>query len=105
MISLEAIAKAAELLKEVARPEKIILFGSHGRNEAQEDSDLDLLVIQQEVQDRVSEMARLNRVLAPLRLPVDLLVVSRETFDYWSDTPGNVYHRAKKEGKILYEAA
>jgi hypothetical protein len=34
-----------------------------------------------------------------------LLVVSAEKFEYWRDTPGNVYFEAAREGKILYEAA
>jgi uncharacterized protein len=105
MIRGEAIEKAAELLKEAASPEKIILFGSHARVGAGEDSDVDILVIEGEVKDRVAEMVRLNRALSPLRLPIDLLVVSREMFDYWSGTPGNVYYRANKEGKVIYEAA
>ena len=46
-------------------------------------------------------------VTAPLLtvgVPVDLLVVSKEKFDYWSDTPGNVYFEAATEGRTLYEA-
>lgn len=105
MISQETIDKAAELLRDVARPEKIILFGSHARADARDDSDVDILVIEREVKDRAAEMVRLNRALGPLRLPVDLLVVSREMFDYWAATPGNVYYQARKEGKVLYEAA
>jgi hypothetical protein len=34
-----------------------------------------------------------------------LLVVSAEKFNYWRDTPGNVYFEAATEGKVLYEAA
>jgi hypothetical protein len=50
-------------------------------------------------------MTRLNRALSPLRIAVDLLVVSREAFDHWASTPGNVYFSAVREGKVLYEAA
>jgi len=50
-------------------------------------------------------MTRLNRVLSPLRMSVDLLVVSKKTFDYWVSTPGNVYFQAIQEGTVLYEAA
>lgn len=105
MISYEMIEKASDLLAQVAKPERIILFGSHAREDARFDSDIDILVIEREVDDRIAEMVRLNRELAPLRLPVDLLVVDQDMFDQWSDTPGNVYYRAKREGKVLYEAA
>lgn len=105
MVDQSLIEKAAILLRETARPEKIILFGSYGRGDAREGSDVDLLVIEREVKDRVAEMARLNRAVSSLRIAVDVLVVSRETFDYWADTPGNVYFQAMREGRVLYEAA
>jgi len=50
-------------------------------------------------------MVRLNRLLRAFDIPVDLLVVSAEKFNYWRDTPGNVYFEAATEGEILYEAA
>ena len=99
------IVRATQLLRESANPKQIILFGSHARGNAQADSDVDLLVVVERVGDRVAEMIRLNRVLSPLRMPVDLLVVSEETFRYWSDTPGNVYATARTEGRVLYEQA
>ena len=105
MIDQTTIDKAISLLREAAQPKKIILFGSHGRGEARQESDVDLLVIETEVKDRVAEMTRLSRVLSPLRMSVDLLVVSQEMFDYWATTPGNVYFAAIHEGKVLYEAA
>jgi hypothetical protein len=38
-------------------------------------------------------MVRLNRLLRSLDIPVDLLAVSAEKFNYWCDTPGNVISR------------
>jgi len=100
-----SIGKATELLREAARPRRIILFGSRGRGDPSADSDVDILVVIDKVQDRLAEMVRLNRVLSPLRIPVDLLVVSEETFRYWADTPGNVYSAALAEGRVLYDEA
>ncbi len=105
MVAQEKIAEAARILVRTARPHKIILFGSYGRGAPRENSDVDLLVVESEVEDRAAEMTRLNRALSPLRIAVDLLVVSRETFDHWATTPGNVYFSAVREGKVLYEAA
>jgi hypothetical protein len=38
-------------------------------------------------------------------MAIDLLVVSEANFQYWRDTPGNVYFEAATEGRVLYEAA
>ena len=53
-----------------------------------------------DVKNRIAEMVRLNRTLSPLRIPVDLLVVSRETFDYWADTPAMYITRQKRKGSL-----
>jgi hypothetical protein len=58
--------------------------------------------VEEKPADRLAEMIRLNRLLRTVGVPVDLLVVSAEKFDYWRDTPGNVYFEAASEGTVLY---
>ena len=101
----ETIKRLTELLVKAAKPNRIIMFGSQARGEAGEYSDFDVMVVEDAVSDRVGEMVRLNRLLRSLDIAVDLLVVSAEKFNYWCDTPGNVYFEAATEGEVLYEAA
>ena len=98
----EIIKRLTELLVEAAKPNRIIMFGSQARGEY---SDVDVMVVEEGVADRVGEMVRLNPLLRSLDIPVDLLVVRAEKFNYWRDTPGNVYFEAATEGDVLYEAA
>jgi len=105
MISVSKIQEAVELLREAGNPVRIILYGSYGRGTPHEDSDLDFLVVMPVVLNRRMEMVRLRRVLSPLRIPVNLLVVSDQVFREWSDTPGNIFYEAAREGRVLYEAA
>lgn len=88
-----------------ADPVRIVLFGSRARQDADSRSDLDLLVVERGLQDRYAELVRLSEALAGLILPVDLLVIGEEDFEQWSRTPGSVYHAARREGRVLYEAA
>lgn len=87
-----------------AQPNRIILFGSHARGDADDHSDVDLLVVQPAVNDRYEEMVRLNRALQGLLMPVDLLVVSEQEFEHRSRMPGTVEHTARREGRVLYAA-
>jgi predicted nucleotidyltransferase len=105
MIDEQTLQQAVRLLLDAAPGARVILFGSHARNEARPDSDLDFLVIEPEVEDRMGEMVRLSKVLAPLMIPTDVLVVSAERFEYWKDTPNTVYHRAVREGRVYGQVA
>ena len=81
------------------------MFGSYATGQADENSDIDLLVIEDGSPDVPAEIVRLLRILSQLRLPVDLLVVAAADYADWSDTPGNVLYDAANSGKVLYEAA
>jgi predicted nucleotidyltransferase len=102
MITQAQIAAVVDRLAQAAKPERILLFGSHARGEANDESDLDLLVIETEVADRAAEMVRLRRLLRPLRIPVDLLVYSRADIDRWGHQPGSALYWALREGKVVY---
>jgi uncharacterized protein len=99
------IEKAAGLLHRAAPDATIILFGSQARGDASENSDVDFLLIAPEVASRRKEMARLARLLRPLRIPADVLVFSRRVFDQWASVPGTVIYAAAREGKVLYAAS
>ena len=94
---------ADRLLAAAPAGSKVILFGSYARGQADSRSDLDFLVVEPQVPNRLAEMVRLREavepVVAPLRIGVDVLVTSAATFDYWRDTPNTVYYRVVKEGK------
>ncbi|MFM7414158.1 MAG: nucleotidyltransferase domain-containing protein [Planctomycetota bacterium] len=66
----------------------MILFGSHARSDADDHSDIDLLVVEPVADDRFEEMIRLNRALKGPVMPAELLVVSEQEFEERSATPG-----------------
>jgi len=104
MVSRSSIDQAVEILVREAHPLKIVLFGSQARNEAREDSDVDLLVIEKHVTDKRREMVRLRQSLRPLRLPVDLMVSDEATVRDWGSLPGTAMYWALKEGEVLHES-
>ena len=105
MLSEQTIREAVERIVAAARPSKIIVFGSHGRKESDEGSDLDLLVIEPKLVDRYQEMIRLREAVGPIGSGVDVLVCSEEEAERRGQVPGTVVYWALKEGRVLYDAA
>jgi predicted nucleotidyltransferase len=90
-----------EILNACPAGTSVILFGSRARRDHRKTSDVDLMVIEPEVPSRITEAARLARVIRHLRLPLDLIVVSHADFEAWKDVPGSVFHEAAREGQVL----
>ncbi len=86
----------------VSNPEQIILFGSKARGDVGPDSDLDLLVIKDEVESTRAEAARIYQALDDLLVPVDVVVVRKAYVERYGDLVGTVVRPALREGQVLY---
>ena len=87
-------------------PERIILFGSHARGDANEDSDIDLLVVVDDgfqERSRWRELQEIRRKLASFPLPKDILLYSRDEVARWRHSANHIITHALQEGRPLYE--
>lgn len=100
---LKVLPEITRRILAVSNPAKIILFGSYARGDFGPDSDLDLLVILDEVDSPRSESVHLRRSLRGLLVPVDILVATPEQVERHRNTVGLIYRSALSEGKVLYE--
>lgn len=106
MLTPEAIQSIVErIVAAASSPVKVMVFGSYARGEANEDSDLDLLVVEKEIADPTQEYVRLRNAVGSLGVGVDLLLISEADFEkkkHWWSTP---LYWAEREGKVLHEFA
>jgi predicted nucleotidyltransferase len=106
MLEPAQLVRAAERLAAAAsRPATVIVLGSYARGDASEASDLDLVVIEPELPDKAGEYLRLKAALGRIGVGVDLLLYARPDFDRRSQVPGTLPYWARKEGKVLHDAA
>lgn len=89
---------------EVARPEKVLVFGSAARGETGPESDVDLLVVKRGA-DPLEIARRIYRNLFGVGAAVDVVVVSPEDLQRYRESPGLVIKVALAEGKVVYDAA
>lgn len=83
---------------------RVVLFGSRARDDAQADSDFDLLVIEPEVEDRIAESVRLRRELRGLGVAIDVIVMDAATVERRAVVRGSMPERALREGRVLVDA-
>ena len=83
-------------------PEKIILFGSHGKGTAGPDSDVDLLVVMPVSGSKREKAIEIGVALHGIRIPKDIIVTTPEEFEWRKGVVGTIERPAALEGKILY---
>jgi predicted nucleotidyltransferase len=106
MLDYERLIQAAERVASAAtRPATVIVVGSYARGDASEASDLDLVVIEPDLPDKAAEYLRLKAAVGRIGVGVDFLLYTRPEFDRRSQVPGTLPYWAKKEGKVLHDAA
>jgi len=100
--ALSHLPAITERIVEVSDPDQIILFGSYARGDHRPDSDMDLLIIKDQVHSTREETEKIYRALANMGVPIDIVVVSKAYVQRYGDLVGTVVRPALKEGKVLY---
>ena len=103
-ISQGVLAEIVRRIVEVAKPERIILFGSASRGAMTRDSDIDLLVVTGGPvhRGRLTEAIYMN--LIGVGQAVDIIVVTPEDVERYRDSHAVVIAPAVREGKVIYAA-
>lgn len=106
-LTAERLQEMTDTIVSEVDPEKIVLFGSHARGEANQHSDVDLLVITSQPfgpqNSRRGMAARLGRSLSRFLIPTDILLYTVEEVKAWQGSRNHVITQAMKEGRVLYE--
>ena len=85
------------------QPLRILLFGSRARGTDNRWSDVDLLVVMEEVADKRRAAVEMRRTLSDLPVSKDIIVTTPEEIARRGHLVGTVLRAALREGKVVYE--
>ena len=89
----------------VARPDKIILFGSAATGQMTKDSDIDLLVVEPVLANTHARRVAIRGAVGDIGYPVDVIVMRTERFERTKRFIGGIAYPANKYGRVIYEVA
>jgi len=94
---------AVDRLKAEFQPEEIYLFGSHAWGSPDQDSDIDLMVIVPQSNERpIRRDQRAQRCLGRLPVSADVLVRTRGEVNRVRELQGSLTHHVLRNGRKLY---
>lgn len=93
-----------EQIVDAVDPQQIVLFGSHARDDARSDSDVDLLVVHDTGRTNRDVRRQLERLFLDRRFGLDLIVRTPEDVRRNLADQNPFYtHHILDEGRVLYE--
>ena len=99
----ELIDRATERLVAEFHPDEVWLFGSHAWGTPGKDSDVDLMVIVPESDERATRrMQRAHRCLQRLGFGKDVLVPTRAEVDRYKHLRASLFQQVLSRGRSLY---
>lgn len=103
MIAPRILERALDTIVAQCDPEQVFLIGSHATGTAKAGSDLDLIIVQHSAEDKHARDQRIEQLLAPLLIPVDINVYTPAEFDEEVRQPWSFARLATRlQGKLVY---
>ncbi|NCO54072.1 MAG: hypothetical protein COS14_13180 [Bacteroidetes bacterium CG02_land_8_20_14_3_00_31_25] len=103
MITGEKISDIVNKIVLFYNPNKIILFGSYAKGYANEDSDLDLIIIKDTDLPKQRRGREIRKYLFGSLVPMDIKVYTQNEFNQDISNPYSFIYEAIKDAKVLYE--
>lgn len=104
-IDEQTLSEIVRRVLTVAKPDKIILFGSAATDRMSRDSDIDLLIVEPDTSDQRSQYVGIRKALWGIDHPFDIVFISSQWFEQSKNAVGGIAHPANKYGMVIYEAA
>ena len=103
-LTREKIIEIADKIKQTPNVVRIVLFGSWAWGTPNENSDIDILVVEKEYDDKISELVRMKNNLISSEYSIDILLYTQKEYEEKLSQGWSLLERIEKKGKLLYAA-
>ena len=102
MFNYDEAERVIKMAKERLAPELMIVFGSVANRTANEDSDLDLVLVKESDEDCLIRSAKARRALEDSKIPIDIIVYTPEEFKLRLTSKYSLPYEALATGKVVH---
>jgi predicted nucleotidyltransferase len=102
MYSKKQIDKVAAIIAQFPLIKKIYLFGSYAKGESRENSDIDLAIIKDRIENKHKELFEIRKKLFSNWIPLDLVMLEEKDYLNRKDVWGTIQYEIDKTGVELY---
>lgn len=99
---LKSLKNVTDRLVDYYKPDRIILFGSYGRKEFGNGSDIDLLIIKQTDKRPLERQIEIESLLADRSIPLDIIVYTPEEVRYLYSIGSPFIEEIVGKGRVIY---
>ena len=85
-------------------PDKIILFGSYAYGTPDENSDIDICVVEKDYKNKWEDKRKIREALKDIDLSKDILNPTVEEYNFYKNEINSVYYDADKRGILLWQS-
>lgn len=96
------VEKITRIIIETVHPIKVIVFGSFARGEQEEQSDIDIMVIKEDMKPRSIRAREIRRQLRGIKFPVDIMVYTPAEISEWEHVPNSFVYSVLHDGIKVY---
>jgi len=99
---LTTIEEIKDRLVRSYSPEKIILFGSHARGDANRNSDIDILILKDTAKRPIERRIQAEKIQADRSVPLDIVVYTPQEIRYLFSIGSPFIEEVIETGSVIY---
>lgn len=102
MFDYGKVSEVVDRIVKATNPRIVVIFGSVARREARDDSDIDVLVVFDHVENETEAYVKVARQFLGIGVPFDIIVMDYDKYLRYKDNEYSFTHEIVSTGEVVY---